>query len=214
VRAYPSGARAPSGYLRGIPRSFLRAARSCSRRCAVRARTRARGVGGSDRVAFTATLCWEGQNVRVAVAPSGRIKERGEEPTQQRAVGKHNERPEVIVAILDSLKVDGAPRPRGHVLRGRRSCTNRERTSATGLAVSSILKMRSPLSMRVMIRRWWRFARTEAAPSPHPPGSSARVGLTPAGPGARKGTGHATRNRPSPLEPCRCRGRPGSSLRR
>jgi hypothetical protein len=118
VRAYPSGARAPSGYLCGIPRSFLRAARSCSRRCAVRARTRTRGVGGSDRVAFTATLCWEGQNVRVAVAPSGRIKERGEEPTQQRAVGKHNERPEVIVAILDSLKVDGAPRPRGRVLRG------------------------------------------------------------------------------------------------
>jgi hypothetical protein len=49
---------------------------------------------------------------------------------------------------------------------GRRSWTNRERTSAIGLAVSSISKMRSSLSMKGMIRRWWRFARTEAAASP------------------------------------------------
>jgi hypothetical protein len=34
------------------------------------------------------------------------------------------------------------------------------------LAVSSISKMRSSLSMRGTIRRWWRFARTDAAPSP------------------------------------------------
>jgi hypothetical protein len=32
--------------------------------------------------------------------------------------------------------------------------------------VSSISKMRSRLSMRGMIHRWWRLARTEAAPSP------------------------------------------------
>jgi hypothetical protein len=38
-------------------RSLLRAARSCSRRYATRARARARGVGGSDRVAFTALIC-------------------------------------------------------------------------------------------------------------------------------------------------------------
>jgi hypothetical protein len=38
--------------------------------------------------------------------------------------------------------------------------------SDTGLAVSSISKMRSSLSMRGMISWWWRFARTEAAPSP------------------------------------------------
>jgi hypothetical protein len=49
--------------------------------------------------------------------------------------------------------------------RGRRSCTNHERAGATELAVSSISKMRSSLSMRGMIRRWWRFARTEAVPS-------------------------------------------------
>jgi hypothetical protein len=75
-------------------------------------------MGGSDRAAFTATLSWEGQNFRVVAAPSGRTKEKGEEPTHQRAVGKHNERPEVVVAVLDSLEVDGAPHPRGRILRG------------------------------------------------------------------------------------------------
>jgi hypothetical protein len=42
---------------RWIPRSFLRAAHSCSRRYTARARVRARGMGRSDRAAFTATLC-------------------------------------------------------------------------------------------------------------------------------------------------------------
>jgi hypothetical protein len=37
--------------------SFLRAARSCSRRCAAWAAARAQGVGGSDRAASTVTLC-------------------------------------------------------------------------------------------------------------------------------------------------------------
>jgi hypothetical protein len=37
--------------------SFMRAARSCSRCCAVRSAARARGVGGSDRAAFTVTNC-------------------------------------------------------------------------------------------------------------------------------------------------------------
>jgi hypothetical protein len=37
----------------------LRAARSCSCRCIARMRARARGVGGSDRAAFTVTSCRE-----------------------------------------------------------------------------------------------------------------------------------------------------------
>jgi hypothetical protein len=37
--------------------SFLRTASSCSRRYTVRATARAQGVGGSDRAAFTVTLC-------------------------------------------------------------------------------------------------------------------------------------------------------------
>jgi hypothetical protein len=39
--------------------SFLHAVRSYSRRCATHARARARGVGGSDRAAFTVTRCKE-----------------------------------------------------------------------------------------------------------------------------------------------------------
>jgi hypothetical protein len=42
-----------------ILRSFLRIARSCSRRCAAHVHARARGVDGSDRAAFMTTLCWE-----------------------------------------------------------------------------------------------------------------------------------------------------------
>jgi hypothetical protein len=42
---------------RRFPFSFLCAARSCSHRCAARMRARARGVGGSDRAAFTAMNC-------------------------------------------------------------------------------------------------------------------------------------------------------------
>jgi hypothetical protein len=50
--------------------------------------------------------------------------------------------------------------------RGKRLGSSRDCTSATGSAVSSISKMRSRLSMRGTIRRWWRLARTEAAVSP------------------------------------------------
>jgi hypothetical protein len=101
---------------RRIPRSFLRAARSCSRCCT--ACTLGLGV-------------WAGQTAQLHGHPLlGRTKHqsrggiwrknegKGEEPTHQRTVRKHNERPEVIVDVLDSLEVDGAPRPRGSVLRG------------------------------------------------------------------------------------------------
>jgi hypothetical protein len=50
--------------------------------------------------------------------------------------------------------------------RGKRSGSSRVCASATRSAVSSISKMRSRLSMRGTIRRWWRLARTEAAVSP------------------------------------------------
>jgi hypothetical protein len=50
--------------------------------------------------------------------------------------------------------------------RGKRPGSSRDCASATGSAVFSISKMRSRLSMRGMIRRWWRLERTEAAVSP------------------------------------------------
>jgi hypothetical protein len=49
---------------------------------------------------------------------------------------------------------------------GKRSYSNRERASDTGLAALLILKMQSSLSMRGMTRRWWKLAMIEAAPSP------------------------------------------------
>jgi hypothetical protein len=44
---------------RRMLRSLLRTTRSCSRLCATRACARDRGVGGSDRAAFTALICKE-----------------------------------------------------------------------------------------------------------------------------------------------------------
>jgi hypothetical protein len=50
--------------------------------------------------------------------------------------------------------------------RGKRSCSSRDSANATGSASSSISKMRSRLSVRGTIRRWWRLARTHPAVSP------------------------------------------------
>jgi hypothetical protein len=47
-----------------------------------------------------------------------------------------------------------------------------------------------------------------------PPAPSAQPRASPAAPGSRAGTPRGTRRRPSPGAPCRCRGRPGSALRR
>jgi hypothetical protein len=47
----------------------LRAAHSCSRRCTARARARARGVGGSDRAAFTAITCRGRLKLQVMTTP-------------------------------------------------------------------------------------------------------------------------------------------------
>jgi hypothetical protein len=71
--------------------SFLRAALSCSRRCAARAHAQARGVGGSDRVASTTITCEGRAKLRVTPTPRGSIARRGRESTHQRAVGEHDE---------------------------------------------------------------------------------------------------------------------------
>jgi hypothetical protein len=171
-------------------------------------------MGGSDRAAFTATLCWEERNVRVAVARDGRIKEKGKSPLTGGVSGSitNDQRPSLI--FLTALRLTARLALVAAYSGGRRSWIDRERASATGLAVSSISKMRSSLSMMGMIRRWWRLARTEAALSL----ASARLFSTSTAdssrPGAKRETGHATWSRPSLSEPYRCRGRPGSSLQR
>jgi hypothetical protein len=50
--------------------------------------------------------------------------------------------------------------------RGKGSHSSRDSANATGSASSLISKMRSRLSIRGMIRRWWRLARTHPAVSP------------------------------------------------
>jgi hypothetical protein len=50
--------------------------------------------------------------------------------------------------------------------RGKRSRSSRDSANATGSASSSISKMRSRLSIRGTIRRWWRLARTHTTVSP------------------------------------------------
>jgi hypothetical protein len=49
---------------------------------------------------------------------ASRRNKKGGEPTHRRGVGKHNERPEVVVTVPDDLEADGAPRPRGRILLG------------------------------------------------------------------------------------------------
>jgi hypothetical protein len=102
---------------RRMLRSFLLAARSCSRRCAARAHARAQGVGGSDRAAFTA-ITYRGVNETSDHDNAPRIKrpEKGRNPTHPLALGEHGERPERDVVGPHGLEVDGAPRPRGRVL--------------------------------------------------------------------------------------------------
>jgi hypothetical protein len=79
------GRRAPAALLcsrrscHRILLSFLRAARSCSRRCATRAHARARGVGGSDRATFTAITCRERVKLRVRTTPHESTDQRGAE---------------------------------------------------------------------------------------------------------------------------------------
>jgi hypothetical protein len=123
-------------------------------------------VGGSDHAAFTVTLCWEERNVRVVAARGGRIKEKGKSPLTGGALGSIMNDQRSSLLYLTALRLMARLARVAAYSRGRRSCTNRERASATGLAVSSISKMRGSLSMRGMIRRRWRFVRTEAAPSP------------------------------------------------
>jgi hypothetical protein len=67
---------------RRMLRSLLRAARSCSRRCAARACARDRGVGASDRVAFTALICKEQAKLQNTLI--------SREPAEQGKAGVHS----------------------------------------------------------------------------------------------------------------------------
>jgi hypothetical protein len=56
-------------------RSLLRAARSCSRRCATSVCTRDRGVGRSDCAAFTPLSAGNKRNLKIRQCPANRQSE-------------------------------------------------------------------------------------------------------------------------------------------
>jgi hypothetical protein len=69
--------------------SFVHAARSYSRRCAVRPAAWARGVGGSDRAAFTFTIC--GQELSRPTQIRHKNPKRKKKRTHRWGVGEHHE---------------------------------------------------------------------------------------------------------------------------
>jgi hypothetical protein len=96
---------------------------------------------------------------------SRRNKRKGE-PTHRRGVRKHNKRPEVVISVPDGLKADGAPHPRGRILQGEAVVQQpRARQGHRVGRLAHLVDTDLPLHEGA-IRLWWRFARTEAVPSP------------------------------------------------
>jgi hypothetical protein len=95
-------------------------------------------MGESDRAAFTVTLCWEEQNVRVAAIRGGRKKEKGKRPLTSEALGSITNDQRSSSLCLTALRLMARLARVATYSRGKRSCTSRERTNDTGLAVSPI----------------------------------------------------------------------------
>jgi hypothetical protein len=94
----------------------------------------------------------------------GEPKRKGK-PTYRWSVGKHDERPEVIIAVPPGLEADGAPRPRGRVFPREvvvQQLQMRQRRRVGRLA--HVVDAELPLH-EGMIRLWWRLVRTEATPN-------------------------------------------------
>jgi hypothetical protein len=62
-------------------------------------------VGGSDRAAFTATLCWEVRNVRVVAAHGRRIKEKGKSSLTDRPSGSITNDQRSSLLFLTALRL-------------------------------------------------------------------------------------------------------------
>jgi hypothetical protein len=95
-------------------------------------------VGGSDRAAFTVTLCWEERNVRVAATRGGRIKEKGKSPLTGRASGIITNDQRLSLLCLTALRLMARLALVAAYSGGRRSGSNHEHANDTGLAVSPI----------------------------------------------------------------------------
>jgi hypothetical protein len=137
---------------RRMLRSLLCVIRSCSHRCAVRACARSRGVGGSDRAAFTTLICKEQEKLQ-NTPTSREPAEQGGSPLTNGPTGSmvNAQRAASSFRLVQRLM---ARRARvAAYSRGKRPSINRDCASATGSASSCISKMRSYLSIRGTTRR-------------------------------------------------------------
>jgi hypothetical protein len=75
--------------------------------------------------------------VKVTPIRHGEQKGKGKS-TYRRNVAEHDEWPKVVVAVPPGLEADSTPCPHGRIFSGNRSCSNRERANAIGLAASLI----------------------------------------------------------------------------
>jgi hypothetical protein len=94
--------------------SFALTTRSCSRCCAARSAARARGIGRSDRAAFTITICGQESSRQTRIRQKNPKERRNR--AHRLAVGKHHERLEVVVAVQHRFEADRVSRPRGRIL--------------------------------------------------------------------------------------------------
>jgi hypothetical protein len=121
-----------------------------------RARARARGVGGSDRAAFTTLICKTkeaGKTSRHADIPqTGRTREGGA-PLTNGPTGSMVNAQRTASSLRAALRSMARRARVAAYSRGKRPDSNRDCASATGSASSCISKMQSGLSIRGTIRR-------------------------------------------------------------
>jgi hypothetical protein len=123
--------------------------RSCSRRCAPRARARPRRGRVGPRGVHTHHLRGSGKALKHADDPkTGRARKEIKKFTHQLANWEHGECPQGRVVTTPRPEVDGAPRPGGCVLPREEVPQQPRLRQRDGSASSSISKMRSRLSIR------------------------------------------------------------------
>jgi hypothetical protein len=180
-------------------RSLLRAARSCSRRCTARACSRDRGVGGSDRSAFTALICKGTGKISRHDNTSRTSRTRGSRfPLTNGPTGSMVNAQSVASSFWPVLRSMARRAGWPHTPAGR------------GPAATVIAPMRRGPRPRASRRceaaspSRGRSAGDEGSrgrtpqSGRHPPGPSTRLGASPAASGAKAVTPRGARSRPCP----------------
>jgi hypothetical protein len=155
--------RAPAARAAGTPRSFAPGAPAagCSApscgppapapAAALRARARDRGVGGSDRAAFTTLIYKTGEadeaSKHANISRTGRTR-KGETPLTSGPTGSMANAQRTASSLRAALRSMARRARVATYSHGKRSGSSRDYASATGSASSCISKMRSSLSIR------------------------------------------------------------------